>query len=177
MSTYRFSSGLSAKGIEKMRKQLINYKENILQQKVDLLAKALAERGADIAQANVAKLDAVFTGELIDSIHTRFKESGKGYAVFCVVADSDHAVFVEFGTGQRGMEAGYPYPFPEGVSWDYATGKTIKQNPKTGAYYWFYPGDDGKWHYTEGMPSRPFMYEANMELYQETVEIAKKIFG
>ena len=145
--------------------------------KARLLAEKLSERGAEIARVQIADLDAIFTGELIASIHSEYKDSTKYGAIFAVVADSSHAVFVEFGTGQRGEDKPYPYPLPEGVSWDYNVGKTIRQNPVTGRYFWFYPGQDGKWHYTEGMPSRPFLYNTSMELIREVPKIAKKVFG
>jgi len=83
---------------------------------------------------------------------------------------------VEFGTGQIGLDKPYPYKLPDGVSWNYATGKTIRQNA-LGRYYWFYPGDDGKWHYTEGMPARPFMYETANDLKQKVEEVAKRVFA
>ena len=171
-----FKTDLSVKGIEQLKKDLLNYKNNTLQQKVNLLAKRLAEKGVDIAQVNVARLDAIFTGELINSIHAKYGGSAKGTAIFYVVADSHHAAFVEFGTGQLGMEGGYPYPFPEGVDWEYNTGKTIFEI-SPGQYGWFYPGDDGKWYFTQGMPSRPFMYETSLELMNLVVKIAREVFG
>lgn len=176
MAKRTFKTDLSVKGIENLEKALLNYKDNILQQKVDLLAKTLAENGVDIARVNVAKLDAIFTGELISSIHTTYGGSTKGTAVFYIVADSKHAAFVEFGTGQLGKEGSYPYPFPEGVEWNYNTGKTIFEI-EPGQYGWFYPGDDGKWYFTQGMPSRPFMYETSMELMQLVVRTAKEVFA
>ena len=39
-----FKTDLSVKGIEQLKKDLMNYKNNTLQQKVDLLAKRLAEK-------------------------------------------------------------------------------------------------------------------------------------
>lgn len=175
MAKRKFRTDLSVKGIENLKKQLLNYKDNILQHRVDLLAKTLAERGVDIAQVNVARLDAIFTGELISSIHTRYGGSTKGTATFFIVADSEHAVFIEFGTGQLGEEGSYPYPFPEGIDWDYNSGEKIIQL-STGEYGWFYPMEDGTWRFTQGMPSRPFMYETSIELMQLVVKIAKEIF-
>lgn len=170
-----FRADLSQKGIRNLQKQLENYKDNILQQKIDLITLTLAEKGVDIAQVNVAKYDAVFTGELISSIKTKFGGSGKGKCVFYVVADSEHAVFVEFGTGQMGAEGAYPYPLPPGVDWEYNTGKTIFE-VSPGQYGWFYPGEDGQWYFTQGMPSRPFMYETAMELYQMAVKTVMDVF-
>lgn len=166
---------LSISSIKQLQSDLEKYRES-LEYKARLLAEALAERGVEIARVQIADLDAIFTGELIQSIHSEYVTSQKGGAIFAVVADSSHAAFVEFGTGSRGEDKPYPYPLPEGVSWDYNVGKTIRQNPVTGIYYWFYPGQDGKWHYTEGMPSRPFFYNTTMELYQIVVKTAKEVF-
>lgn len=171
-----FKTDLSRSGIADLRKQLVDYKNNVLQQKVDLLAKRLAEKGVAIAQTNIVTYDAIFTGELISSIETRYGGSTKGTAVFYIVADSRHAVFVEFGTGQLGLEGSYPYPFPEGVEWNYNTGKTIFEI-ENGQYGWFYPAEDGTWRFTQGMPSRPFMYETAVQLMTEIVKTAKEVFG
>lgn len=176
MEKKAFKSDLSVKGLENLKKQLLYYKNNTLQQKLNLLAKTLSEKGVVIAQANIAGLDAIFTGELISSIHTRKGSGSKGIAIFYIVADSKHAAFVEFGTGQLGQEGGYPYPFPEGVVWEYNTGKTIFEI-EPGQYGWFYPGDDGKWYFTQGMTSRPFMYETSLELMQIIKETALEVFA
>lgn len=175
MAKKTLKADLSVSSIRQLQKDLIRYQE-YLTNKAAQLAKRLSELGVDIAQVQIADLDAIFTGELIASIHSEYKDSTKYGAIFAVVADSSHAVFVEFGTGQRGEDKPYPYPLPEGVSWDYNVGKTIRQNATTGRYFWFYPGQDGKWHYTEGMPSRPFMYLTSVELIREVPKIAKEIF-
>lgn len=166
----------SKDGIKKLKKELLSYKTNYLQQKVDLFAKVLAEKGVAIAQSNIANYDAIFSGELIDSIKTEYGGSKKGTAVFFIVADSEHAAYVEFGTGQLGLEGSYPYPFPEGVEWNYNTGKTIFEISK-GQYGWFYPMEDGTWRFTQGMPSRPFMYETAISLEEIVVQTAKEVFG
>lgn len=176
MAKKPLKADLSVSSIRQLQKDLIRYQE-YLANKAAQLAKRLSELGVDIAQVQIANLDAIFTGELIESIHSEYKDSTKYGAIFAVVADSSHAVFVEFGTGQRGEDKPYPYPLPEGVSWDYNVGKTIRQNATTGRYYWFYPGQDGKWHYTEGMPSRPFLHNTSMELLREIPKIAKEIFS
>ena len=167
-----FTATLSASSIRKLQKDLEKYKSE-LQEKAEKFAEALAEEGVEIAKMNIAGYDAVFTGELINSIHVE-RTDGKG-VVFAVVADSAHAIIVELGTGQRGLDTPYPHPLPEGVSWSYAVGRTIRQN-KEGRYYWFYPGQDGQWHYTEGLPARPYMHDTAMELYQKVESVAKRIF-
>lgn len=170
------ADALSLSSIRKLQDDLEKYRDS-LPYKCRLLAERLSERGVEIARVQIADLDTIFTGELLQSVHSDYVSSTKYGAVFAIVADSSHAAMVEFGTGQKGQDRPYPYPLPEGVSWEYNTGKTIRYNPAKGTYYWFYPGQDGKWHYTEGMPSRPFLYLTSMELAREVVKIAKEVFG
>lgn len=166
---------LSQKGILEAKKLLLDYKRNVLQQKLQLLVQRLSEEGVRIAKSNITTLDAIFTGELLNSIKSESGGSTKNTAIFYVVADSEHAAYVEFGTGQLGLEGSYPYPFPEGVEWNYNTGKTIFQISE-GQYGWFFPADDGTWRFTQGMPARPFMYETAMELAQIAPKVAKEVF-
>lgn len=166
---------LSVSSIRQLQKDLIRYQE-WLTNKAAQLAKHLSEIGVDIAQVQIADLDAIFTGELIASIYSKHGDSTKHGAIFYVVADSSHAAFVEFGTlGSMGGKKEYPYPLPQGVQWNYGSGSNIIQNSK-GQYGWFYKGDDGKVYWCEGMDSRPFLFLTSLELQKEVVKIAKEIF-
>ena len=125
--------------IQELQKQLREYQDS-LNKKCEIFTEELAKRGVEIAKARVTTLDAIFTGELLNSIHTRKGNGDKNTVIFFIVADSKHSAFVEFGTGQLGLEGSYPYPFPEGVEWNYNTGKTIFEIAP-GKYGWFYPKD------------------------------------
>lgn len=174
MAKHIFTTDLSVKGIKSLISDLEDYRKS-LDDKVELFAQRLAERGVEVAKTNVAKLGAVFTGDLINSIHSQIGGTDNGSSVFYVVAGTQQCAFVEFGTGQMGEEAPYPYPLPEGVSWNYNSGSTIFEI-SPGQYGWFY-NRDGQWYFTQGMPSRPFMYETSIELMQEIERIAKEVFG
>lgn len=157
----------------------INYLTNYqieLERKAGIIARRLSEKGVDIAKVILTDLDAVFTNELIDSIHSEDRGGVNGGAIFCVCAGTDHCAFVEFGTGMVGKQSPYPYQLPAGVSWNYATGKTIRQLAD-GRYGWFYPGDDGKWYFTEGMPARPYMYETSLRLQKMAIRIVKEVMN
>ena len=174
MGVHKYKTDLSVNGIEQLKKELLNYKNVELRQKVNTLVRLLAEKGVLIAQANITSYDAIFTGELLSSISAKNGGGTNGTAIFYIVADSKHAVFVEFGTGQIGSEAPYPYPLPPGVDWKYNSGKTIFEI-SPGQYGWFYPKGD-KWYFTQGMPSRPFMYETAMELQELILKTAREVF-
>lgn len=176
MAKHTLKAGLSVSEIRQLQKDLMRYQE-YLTNKAAQLAKRLSEIGVDIAQVQIANLDAIFTGELIASVYSKYGDSTKGGAIFYIVADSSHAAFVEFGTlGSIGGKKEYPYPLPEGVKWDYGSGSNIIQNSK-GQYGWFYKGDDGNVYWCEGMDSRPFFHNTSLELYTKVEETAKKIFG
>lgn len=161
---------LSKASVEKLKKDLEAYR-NDLQRKLVVFTQRLAELGVDVAKASVVDLDAVFTGELYRSIHAEQREVSQNRVVFAVVADSSHAIYVEMGTGLVGAESPYPGNLPA----VYAQGKTIRQLAD-GRYGWFYERD-GQWYFTEGMPSRPFMYFASMEMQNKVVKIAKEVFA
>ena len=167
-------NALSKSSIENAIKQLRAY-QNDLTYKCQLLAEKLAENGVEIARVQIADLDAIFTSELLSSIHAEYKGSTKGGSIWSVVAGTDHAMFVEFGTGIVGKQSPYPGGLPDGVSWEYASGKTIRQLAD-GRYGWFYKDDDGQWWFTEGMPSRPFMYYTSIQLREIVVKTAKEVF-
>lgn len=161
---------LSKSSVDKLKQDLLKYK-NDLDGKLVIFCEKLAEIGVQTAQGNVVSLDAVFTGELFNSIHSEKRFVGKNRVVFAVVADSSHAIYVEVGSGLLGAQSPYPGELPV----TYAQGKTIRQLAD-GRYGWFYQRD-GQWYFTEGMPSRPFMYFASIEMQEKIVKIAKEVFA
>lgn len=174
MATKKFKVDiLSKSSVDNLIRDLRAY-QNDLPNKARLLAQKLADKGVVGAKTRIAELNAVFTGELLSSVHSVNLHSSKNMAVFAVVADSEHALFVEFGTGQMGQEAPYPYPFPPGVDWEYNTGPTIREI-SPGQYGWFYQRD-GRWYFTQGMPARPYMYETFIELKMLVEQTAREVF-
>mgnify|MGYP003313820488 CR=1 FL=1 len=168
---------LDPNSIDAALKSIENYTNKILPTKIEAFTKALAEEGVDIAKAEVVSLDALFTGELLDSIYAKANgRQTKTTVKYVIRTDSKHAMFVEFGTGIRGKDVPYVGELPSG--YEYAVGKTIHYIGN-GRYGWFYPTDDsGKnWKFTEGMPSRPYMYLTAARLHSKVQQVAKKVFG
>ena len=162
---------LSRKGIADAKKFLLDYKKNVLQQKLRLFVERLAQEGVETAKANITTFDAIFTGELLNSIHEESGVSTKDTAIFYVKADSEHAIFVEVGTGIIGAQTQYHGKLPV----MYAQGKTIHKT-ENGKYGWFYQDANGDWWFTEGMPSRPFMYNASIHMRERIEKLAKEVF-
>ena len=107
----------SVSSIERLKQELQEYSDG-LEYKCREVAERLADKGVEVARVQIADLDAVFTSELLSSIRSEYVSPVKGGAIFAVVAGTDHAMFVEFGTGIVGKQNPYPGELPEGVSWE-----------------------------------------------------------
>lgn len=165
MGKYTFKSDLSVKGIKNLQKELLNY-QNKFNEKVNLFIEKLALEGVILAKTKIAEKDAVYTGELYKSMNLK-----KGDAIFngsswIIYTDCPWASFVEFGTGIVGMQN--PHPDTSIIGWKY----DVNEHGEKG---WFY-FKDGEWHWTKGMPSRPFLFETALELQTIVPKIAKEIF-
>ena len=145
-----------------------------VERKVQLLVRRLAEEGANIARVKIASLGAVATGDLLSGVDGYYAPAlGVGF----VKVTSSHAAFVEFGTGVVGQNS----PHKNGeylakAAWGYATGPKIFTT-KNGRVGWIYPTSDGGFRFTEGMRSRPFLYETALELQNRFPQMVKVVFG
>ena len=127
------------------------------------LVKALTMEGAEVAKMQVVSLEAFDTGVLEQSIQGLFFPSERcGF----VIAGAPYAIYVEYGTGIVGKAS--PHPEAEG-NYDY----DVHQH---GALGWVYRSDkDGKFHWTAGYVSRPFMYNTLRWLEEAAPERASEI--
>lgn len=182
MATKRlYLNALSIKSIDKLKKAIVDY-ENDLQAKLVLFCERLSQYGVEAAQANIVNLDAVFSGDLFRSIYNEQQYATKDTVVFIVATNSEHAIYVEMGTGMVGAENPYPgnlpavYRFGKTTEWTMEHAGSGIRKLKDGRYGWFYQRD-GQWYFTEGMPSRPFMWFASMDMQEQVVRIAREVFG
>lgn len=153
---------VSLGNIDQAIRELEDYEKKVRQNIEDFLLKML-ETGVEIAKATVFELDAVESLDLYKSLdHFLYKEENKGI----IFTNSLHACYVEFGTGVRGGEAPHPT-----MAWDYDG----KGHGEDGWYY--FDEKQGRVRYTQGMPSRPFMYSTAKELERRAVEIAREVFS
>ena len=144
-------------------RRLEQYKTQFLD-KCDRLVKALTEEGVEIAKMQITQLDAIDTGKLLGSIDGYFDlASGVGI----IKADTPYAIYVEFGTGVVGSQS--PHPNPNGYRYD------VNAHGDKGWVY--YDDDSGKFRWTKGFKSRPFMYNTARELEKECARIAVEVFG
>lgn len=165
MAKYTFKSDLSERGLKKLKKDLVAYQIE-LAKKVDLFTKELALEGVYIARNKIGEKDAVFTSELLNSMNLRKGDVIHDGSQWVIYTDCEWAQYVEYGTGIVGLQNQHPqYDI---VGWRY-------DKNEHGESGWFY-FRDGEWHWTKGMPSRPFMYETALELPEKVNRIAKEVF-
>ena len=163
---------LSPQSVMDAIKEINEYKAEV-ERKSRVLVERLVDYGAAIARVKIISLDAVDTGELLSGVDGYYSPT---LNVGFVRVTSDHVAFVEFGTGVKGQENQHENDeYLSKASWGYATGQKIFTT-KDGRIGWIYPTDDGGFRFTEGMKSRPFMYETALELQREFPRIVKEVF-
>lgn len=159
----RITFTLDSRSVGRSISDLQRYRAEFIRKCNELLAR-LTEEGVNTAKLQVAALGAIDTGELADSIEGYFSPSLRcGF----VRAGAWYAIYVEYGTGVVGANA--PHPNPAGWAYD------VNGHGENG---WVYQSDrDGKFHWTKGQPSRPFMHNTMRELERTAENIAREVFG
>ena len=169
--------GLSVSSIRKAIEQIRDYRES-LDEKCKEIVEKLSALGVETAKSYVVSLNAVFESDLLNSVHDEVRKVDEGYGM-AVVADSEHAIFVEFGTGN--LNGGEPYigDLPQGYKYGGGSKYTTLTRPfkghSVGSYGWFY-FKNGEFWFCEGMESRPFMFNTSEDLRREIDKIVKEVF-
>lgn len=150
-----------------------------LARSMDALMQKLVEEGISVARIQIASMDAVDTGALEQSIAGYFDPQTRiGY----VYSGSMYAIYVEYGTGPIGAQS--PHPAPETGNWAYAIGDKIAPT-KDGRMGWVYKkgsggvySEDGNgFAWTQGYPSRPFMFNTLQWLEEAAETIASTMWA
>lgn len=162
----KLSISLDPTSISQAISQLQEYQRSF-ESKLDELCRRLAEIGLETAVAAVP----VDTGDLKSSI---FMER-RGNAEYVVVADNDHAAFVEFGTGVVGQGT-YDGELPS--SWGYDQRRTPTAHDPLDPTAWYYRNPNtGIVHKTRGHAAQPYMLPASEAMRQSVMAIAKEVFA
>lgn len=156
----KIKMNLTKKSIDKAIEELKQYRDSI-EVKQERLMMLLASRGYEIMVNKLNGMDMPFSRNILIS-GVMFNYSAKNATIYVV---SDHAIYVEFGTGIVGQQN--PNPNNKiGYAYD------INNHGNSG---WYYYDEDGI-HWTKGMPSRPFVHETFIELREEIDSIVKEVF-
>lgn len=149
--------------------------EQKLREGLNELCRKLLDEGVNVAKMQLMSFPAVDTGALMASIGHGAFDPASGTGV--IYAGAYYAFFVEYGTGMRGGAN----PHPASAEGDFAVlssnGKGVYDGYNSDKPGWYYVGNDGKWHYTEGMEARPFMYNTMMTLADKAAEMGGEVIG
>ena len=156
----RIKLTLSASGIDDAIQQIQEYADKV-ESASEKIVESLAKDGAEIAADYAMFSNAYDSGELVAGIVPEV-DGNKGR----IHSTAPHSAFVEMGTGIKGADS--PHPSGAYPGWDY------DQNHH-GEAGWEYIGADGKKHWTQGMPSRPFMYATGQDLHEAVPDYVKGV--
>lgn len=164
----KYAAKLSVNSFRELASKVRKYRMD-LQGKCEEFTRQLAEEGIAIAKANILAEDAVYTGELLNSMNLKQGDIIYNGASYCIYTDCPWAKFVEFGTGATGNDS--PHPDTSIIGWKY----DVNKHGEKGWHYF----KDGEWHWTKGMPARPFMYitAQNLKNADTITRIARRVFG
>ena len=167
---------LNSSDIDKTIKRLEEIKK-VIDDNRDSILLEVAERTKDKIEENYNKLP--FTSN--DRPTFAVVKYANGYKA---VARGSSVIYDEFGTGDKGQADGHPWKSDFGLN-PYNSGETIRpaswlgkeKQQKTGiksGLYWTYKDDAGVIHYTQGVPSGKFMYDADIWLHDNYKKIVKE---
>ena len=178
-----FKADLSVKGIEKLKKDLLHYKEVTLKNLLLKYVSELAEEGVKVAKSNVGGFGRYITFS-IEANPTK-----DGCTALLLAVDSEKIIsqwqtkdgiksaevspllMAEFGSG---WGAENPMNVP-GVGQGTFPSETAKQNAfKEEGWYWM--DLDGTWKHSKGINARMPMYKASQEIRSIVRKKAKEVF-
>ena len=173
------SEELSVKGIEAIKRQLLQYKDS-LPIKCEKLVSRLLKSGVEVSQSKISesplgKYVTVTTNISADKMWCKgillakgaVKEQ-EGYAPFSIL------LAIEFGAGVHFNKKPNPLissKFPYGV------GTFPGQTHAYEDTWWYWDENTQEWKPTHGVKATMPMHSADMEIIQNVVKYAKEVFG
>lgn len=150
---------LSEESLTRLQEAILGYADRV-EGACPTIAESLAQTAAETARAACP----VDTGSLSSSIAA--ESDGDGTAR--VVAASEHAAFVEFGTG-----LGTPSRRPQDVQ-AMGDGGYVVNGTGRGESGWAFPASDGTWKWTHGQSGQGFMAAGAEEARSRVTEVARQ---
>lgn len=159
----RIKIELSEESFKRAAAEVRAYAES-LDDKCAELSRRLAEIGVDAAVSHVRRE----SGSLASSI--RSERSGE--RAYLVLADSEYAVYVEFGTGVVGSKTPYAGQLPD---WATGPGSRSTKTREDGSWI-YYDQVTGEFKSTFGQAPSAFMAAGAEAVRKAVVDTAKEVF-
>ena len=174
-----FKSDLSVSGLNELKRQLLQYKDD-LHTKCEKLVSRLLQSGVAVSKAKISEIPlgkyvTVTTNISADKMGCKgillakgaVKEQ-EGYAPFSIL------LAIEFGAGVHFN----PTPNPLSAEMGYGVGTFPGQvhAMEPGGWY-FWSEEKQQWIHSYGVKATMPMYSADMEIIKNVTKIAKEVFG
>lgn len=181
MARHRFKTDLSQSGIEKLKKELNNYKKTTLTNMLIRYVSELAREGIVVAEQNVGGFGKYITFSMQTNVKKDgcnalilAKETGKIISSWQTLegiktAEVSPLLMAEFGSGSG---AENPMKVP-GVG----QGTFPEQTHAFDKEGWYWMDLDGNWNYSKGITAKMPMYNASLRIREITKKKAKEVFG
>ena len=173
-----FKSDLSVKGVEALKRQLLQYKDS-LPIKCEKLVSRLLQSGVAVSQSKISesplgKYVTVTTNISADKMGRKgillakgaVKEQD-GYEPFSIL------LAIEFGAGVHYNPTPNPIISSE---FPYGVGTFPGQTHAYQDMWWYWDENTQEWKPTHGVKATMPMYSADMEIIQNVVKFAKEVF-
>ena len=179
MAKRRFKTDLSVRGINNLKAELLNYKNNILQSKMNIFTRRLAEVGLNVANVKISESPlGKYVSVKIDSKSFNDKSTAFLIATGQTIHSDGYEPFnillgIEFGAGIHYN----PNPNPNADKLGFGVGTFPGQVHafEDGWYYW--DAKTESWKYSHGVKATMPMYNAYIEMMPRIKEIARDVFG
>lgn len=181
MATRPFEATLSIKDLERLKKELINYRDKILPNKLDEFVRRLAEAGIPVVERNIAQASITYDDKGIqsgsDTEHNIYVkvDSLIGISQATLVLEGKEILFIEFGSGVYHNKVGVgDTKHPKGAENGFLIGTYGLGHGSQKV--WGYYADSGEVVMTHGTKATMPMYKASLEIKKRVVEIAQDVF-
>lgn len=181
MGKRTFKIGLNVKGIENLKKQLMQYRDVELPNKIREVVRRLCEIGIPVIERNMEEASYTYDEKNIqsgsDTQHrTYFNINSFGdTAVGKLVLQGKEVLFIEFGAGTYYNTAVGNSPHPLGEKYGYLIGTYGMGNGAK--QVWGYYSDSGELVLTRGTKATMPMYKADMEIISNVERIVREVFS
>ena len=171
----KIKADLSVKGIESVKRQLLQYKDN-LPIKCEKLVSRLLQSGVSVSQTKInesplGKYVTITTDIQPEKAGCKAMLIATGVTKSTDYGDVNMLLLIEFGAGIHHN----PVANPKADEFGFGVG-TFPNQKHAFEDGWWYPGDDGEWHYTHGTKATMPMYNASTEMLLNIRKIAKEVF-
>ena len=176
----KIKADLSVKGIENVKKKLIQYRDVELPRKCKEFVERLLQIGVDVSRAKISesplgKYVTVTTDVSSDKMGCKgillakgaVKEQ-EGYAPFSIL------LAIEFGAGVHYNPTPNPLISSE---FPYGVGTFPGQTHAYQDMWWYWDESTQEWKPTHGVKATMPMYSADMDIIKNVTKVAKEVFG